>query len=342
MFSRNLAILLLLILTVVFFFNSFLKENNLESSSITGAVMGTTYTVNIRSLGSQDLELDKDIFRILNSVNLDMSTYLEDSLISILNQSQINTWINVDNNFIKVLDYAKNLCKKTDGIYDVTVGKLVNLWGFGPKEVSNIPKDKEIGYLKEQVGCDSIDINREQNLVRRNKDIALDFSSIAKGYAIDKLYIYLQEQKNILNFFIELGGEVRSTKFKEDTQSWKIGIINPIYPEKLIHTFYSNNHDSFALATSGDYRNIRVIGSKQISHTIDVKSGTPKNEAKKSISVISDNAMEADALATALNAMKLEGAIKFANDNAIKALFVTDHAGKAKLVFSNELQKVKI
>ena len=112
MFSRNLAILLLLILTVVFFFNSFLKENNLESSSITGAVMGTTYTVNIRSLGSQDLELDKDIFRILNSVNLDMSTYLEDSLISLLNKSQINTWINVDNNFIKVLDYAKNLCKR--------------------------------------------------------------------------------------------------------------------------------------------------------------------------------------------------------------------------------------
>ena len=140
MVSRNLAILLLLILTVVFFFNS-LKENNLESSSITGLVMGTTYTVNIRSLGSQDLELDKDIFRILNSVNLDMSTYLEDTLISLLNQSQINTWINVDNNFIKVLDYAKNLCKKTDGIYDVTIGKLVNLWGFGPKEVSNIPKD---------------------------------------------------------------------------------------------------------------------------------------------------------------------------------------------------------
>ena len=167
--------------------------------------MGTTYTVSIRSQIAQDTSIDKDVFNILNSINLDMSTYLEDSIISKVNQSQINNWINVDKDFIEVLDYAKELCKKTNGIYDVTIGKMVDLWGFGSKEISDIPSEKEINYLKEQVGCNSIDIDKKQNLIKRNKDIALDFSSIAKGYAIDKLYDHLLKQKNILNFFIERG-----------------------------------------------------------------------------------------------------------------------------------------
>jgi thiamine biosynthesis lipoprotein len=219
---------------------------------------------------------------------------------------------------------------------------MVDLWGFGSKEISDIPSEKEINYLKEQVGCNSIDIDKKQNLIKRNKDIALDFSSIAKGYAIDKLYDHLLKQKNILNFFIELGGEVRSTKFKEDIEPWKIGIINPLKPEKLIHTFYSDKYDSFAMATSGDYRNIRVFGLKQLSHTINVKTGTPNNEAKKSVSVIADNAMKADAMATALNAMKLETAIKYTEKHKIKALFIFEDKGKSKLIFSKELQKVKM
>ena len=304
--------------------------------------MGTTYTVSIRSQIAQDTSIDKDVFNILNSINLDMSTYLEDSIISKVNQSQINNWINVDKDFIEVLDYAKELCKKTNGIYDVTIGKMVDLWGFGSKEISDIPSEKEINYLKEQVGCNSIDIDKKQNLIKRNKDIALDFSSIAKGYAIDKLYDHLLKQKNILNFFIELGGEVRSTKFKEDIEPWKIGIINPLKPEKLIHTFYSDKYDSFAMATSGDYRNIRVFGLNQLSHTINVKTGTPNNEAKKSVSVIADNAMKADAMATALNAMKLETAIKYTEKHKIKALFIFEDKGKSKLIFSKELQKVKM
>ena len=101
--------------------------------------MGTTYTVSIRSQIAQDTSIDKDLFNILNSINLDMSTYLEDSIISKVNQSQINNWINVDKDFIEVLDYAKELCKKTNGIYDVTIGKMVDLWGFGSKEISDIP-----------------------------------------------------------------------------------------------------------------------------------------------------------------------------------------------------------
>ena len=136
--------------------------------------MGTTYTVSIRSQTAQDTSIEKDVFNILNSINLDMSTYLEDSIISKVNQSEINNWIKVDKDFIEVLDYAKELCKKTNGIYDVTIGKMVDLWGFGSKEISGIPSEKEINYLKKQVGCNSIDIDKKQNLIKRNKELKFD------------------------------------------------------------------------------------------------------------------------------------------------------------------------
>ena len=104
----------------------------------------------------------------------------------------------------------------------------------------------------------------------------------------------------------------------------------------------SSDFDSFALATSGDYRNIRIFNERELSHTLDTLSGTPKNLAKKSVSVVAENAMKADALATTLNAMTLEQAINYANQKQIKALFITESEGQSKLIFSEKLKQVKM
>ena len=147
---------------------------------------------------------------------------------------------------------------------------------------------------------------------------------------------------NIENIFIELGGEIRTTKHKTDKTPWKIGVVSPSKPDKIVYSFISSNHDSFAMATSGDYRNIRIFDEDEYSHTINPIVGSPNNLSRKSVSVISDNAMIADALATTLNVMELEAAMDYANEYEIKALFIYEQDGKPNLLFSKELQKVKM
>ena len=104
---------------------------------------------------------------------------------------------------------------------------------------------------------------------------------------IDKVYEFLVNKEDVGSFFIELGGEVRSTSRKSNSQPWKVGIINPLEPSKIIHTFFSSDYLSFAMATSGDYRNIRIFDDMEMSHTIDPVSGVPSEYSKKSVSVIS-------------------------------------------------------
>ena len=178
--------------------------------------------------------------------------------------------------------------------------------------------------------------------IKKVRDVSLDFSSIAKGFAIDKAYDFLVTQKQLKSFFIEIGGEIRATTFKYEKQPWKAGIIDPLEQQKIVYAFSSSDFNSFALATSGDYRNVRVFENQKLSHTIDTISGVPSNHSQKSVSVIAENAMMADALATALNAMPLDEAIEYSNRNRLYVLFITEEENSPKLLFSDELQRVKM
>ena len=301
--------------------------------------MGTTY--NVTFIHDDIVSVENSVLNILESVNSDMSTYLDNSLITQINNSNLDQWHSINEDFLKILSYAQKLCIQTDGAYDVTIGRLVNIWGFGPETVNKKPDKIQVDSIKNQIGCDSISLDIQNKAVRKNRDIALDFSSIAKGYAIDKVYEYLSSVENIRSVFVELGGEVRSSKFK-GLSFWKVGIIDPSDNSKIIQTFISKNYDSFAIATSGDYRNIRIYDTEEFSHSIDTETGISKKLDKSSVSVISNDAMSADALATALNVMPLEKALEHANDNNIKAMFIVDENNKPKLLFSQALQKVKI
>ena len=337
MIQKTFPILILFILISVIALSLFLDDD--EPQRIEGSIMGTTY--NIIAFSEYD-NLEQSIYDSFNSVNLSMSTYLNDSLINKVNYSDINEWVEVSQDFIEVLKYAVDTCIKSKGLYDVSIGKLVDSWGFGPLEKNQKPLPKDILYLKTQVGCDSIEINEETPAVKRTRDVALDFSSIAKGFAIDKVFKYLSSEMSIDNLFVELGGEIRTTKYKIDETPWKIGVVSPSKPDKIVYSFISSDYDSFAMATSGDYRNIRIFNKEEYSHTINPVAGAPNNSSKKSVSVVSDNAMIADALATALNVMELEAAMDYANEYQIKALFIYEQDGKSNLLFSKELQKVKM
>ena len=303
--------------------------------------MGTSYSLAVYSDEDTQNTFSK-VSNILENVNQEMSTYIVNSSISQINQAEIDKWITVSRDFLDVLTYAIDLCYQSNGVYDVSIGKLVNIWGFGPGTVDNKPTEDELNYLSSQVGCDSIILDDNNLSIKKVRDVSLDFSSIAKGFAIDKAYDFLVTQKQLKSFFIEIGGEIRATTFKYEKQPWKAGIIDPLEQQKIVYAFSSSDFNSFALATSGDYRNVRVFENQKLSHTIDTISGVPSNYSQKSVSVIAENAMMADALATALNAMPLDEAIEYSNRNRLYVLFITEEENSPKLLFSDELQRVKM
>ena len=303
--------------------------------------MGTSYSLAVYSDEDTQNTFSK-VSNILENVNQEMSTYIVNSSISQINQAEIDKWITVSRDFLDVLTYAIDLCYQSNGVYDVSIGKLVNIWGFGPDTVDNKPTEDELNYLSSQVGCDSIILDDNNLSIKKVRDVSLDFSSIAKGFAIDKAYDFLITQKQLMSFFIEIGGEIRTTTFKYEKQPWKAGIIDPLEQQKIVYAFSSSDFNSFALATSGDYRNVRVFENQKLSHTIDTISGVPSNHSQKSVSVIAENAMMADALATALNAMPLNEAIEYSNRNRLYVLFITEEENYPKLLFSDELQRVKM
>jgi thiamine biosynthesis lipoprotein len=337
----NFKLVLSSLTFILALFLIFKKEDVAEIQIYKGNIMGTSYNIILQSDVSGEYAHFK-AYNILQKVNQEMSTYIDDSLISKVNKADIGKWVKVSQDFLDVLSFATALCKDTRGIYDVSIGKLVNLWGFGPASVDSEPSAEELSYFSSQVGCNSIELDHLNLSIKKVKDVELDFSSIAKGFGVDKVYEFLIKQSYLNGFFIEIGGEIRSTSLKSNDQPWKAGIINPIQQEKLIYTFLSSDFDSFALATSGDYRNIRIFNERELSHTLDTLSGIPANLAKKSVSVVAENAMKADALATTLNAMTIEQAINYANQKQIKALFITESEGQSKLIFSEKLKQVKM
>ena len=331
---KYLLTLLLVVTLVTLTFLDFKKETDIPLT-IQGSIMGTTYKV--VTYGENNSISKEKIHDIFSGVNKEMSTYLNDSLISQINKSALSEWVGVSENFIEVLNFALSLCFNTNGAYDVSIGRLVNLHGFGPatKDRSYKQNDKE---LLDQVGCDSIET--EGLFVRRLKDVHLDFSSLAKGYAIDLVHEDLVLNKDINTHYIELGGEIRTSYMKLNNRPWIVGIESPENPNKPFITLNSNIVDSFALATSGDYRNIKIDNDSVITHTLITKTGKPKKFSKSSVTVLSETAMKSDALATALNAMELEQAILYSNKNNINVIFFSRLDEETEVIFSNSMAKL--
>ena len=297
--------------------------------------MGTSYKV---ILYGQEIQTSKqEINDIFENVNQEMSTYLSTSSISQINHIDLFEWYKVSKGFMSVLRFAIDLCNDTNGVYDVSVGRLVNTWGFGPNEVSDITQEEENKILNE-IGCDSVQIDQES--VRKLKNVYLDFSSIAKGYAIDLVHLELLSDTSIESHYIELGGEIRTSSLKRNKMPWVVGIEDPEDPNNFLIKLKSNQFNNFSVATSGDYRNFRVVDRQLVSHTFNIKQGKPKKYSKSSVTVVAENAMTADALATALNAMEVEEAIKYSNINNIKAIFISDQNKQTYLIFSNSMSKI--
>ena len=163
--------------------------------------MGTTYKVVL--INYDDSEAERNVFNVLNSVNKEMSTYLKTSLISELNESKIDEWVYVSDNFLKVAVFSQETCLATEGSFNISIGYFVNYYGFGPPEIPNSYNDSKLMKLRDQISCSSYKVDSENKRIKRLNDVYLDMSAVAKGFAIDLLSSYL-DSYSIDSYFIEL------------------------------------------------------------------------------------------------------------------------------------------
>ncbi len=289
-----------------------------------GSAQGSTY--NIKYITDEPLELQASFDSIFRAVDESMSTYMNSSLISVVNRG--DTSVPVDPMFKAVLTRSIEIADETGGLFDPTVGPLVELWGFG-KNVHLQIDSSRIDSTREMIGYERIVINGPE--VEIPLGFRIDFNAIAQGYTVDLLAEYL-EKRGIGRYMVEVGGEVRAHGLNIRNEPWKIGVDKP--SEEI------DENDRFqiiiglkdkAMATSGNYRKFWVDQETGIkyAHTIDPLTGFPARNKLLSVTLLADNCMDADAYATACMVMGTERALRFieGKDGIEGYLIYSDEAG---------------
>src|SRR5690606_10116533 len=272
------------------------KENTIQFS---GEAQGTTYQITYLTESAENYQ--EQIDSIFNVIDLSLSTYVPSSIISLINKDSM---VVADHHFINVFNAAKEISGKTNGYFDVTVGPLINAWGFGNSKKENVDSSLVDSLLK-NIGYELVQLE-ENRIVKINSGSMLDFNAIAQGYTVDVLANFLEE-KNIQNYLIELGGEVKAKGRKKNEELWTVGIDQPNEePTEGRPLQAIIQLENRALATSGNYRKYYVENGQKYSHIIDPHTGYPAKNNLLSATVIALDCMRADAYATAFMVMGLE------------------------------------
>ncbi|MBW1294273.1 FAD:protein FMN transferase [Aquimarina litoralis] len=295
-----------------------------------GNAFGTTFSVQF--IDVKKIDFSKSYDSIVRVINTSMSTYQKDSDISKINSG--DTTITIDNHFKKVFLASKKIYKETEGVFDPTIGVLVNAWDFGPEGKIVSLDSLKIDSLLISVGLNKVTLQNDK-VLKQYFNTFIDFNALAKGYAVDVFAEFL-EAKNIENYLVEIGGEIRGegrNLVKE--KPWRIGVEDPNFDETQSYSKVISLQNG-AMATSGSYRKFKVDEKgNRYAHIIDTKTGYPHKSNLLSVSVITTTCMEADAYATAFMSMGLEKSKEFLKTHPeIKVYFIYENDAKELKTFS--------
>lgn len=310
------------------------NEPRLVEKSLSGYTIGTTY--HIKYLSEDGKSYQQEVDSIYDVITKSMSTYEPSSDISKINKG--DTTIVVDHMFVDVYKASQKIWHETDGVFDPTIGIMVNAWGFGPSgQLNNLNKAK-VKELMKTVGFDKTRILGNGIFEKDYPQTQIDFNAIAKGYTLDRVAV-LFDQKGINNYLIEIGGEIVAKGNKLNGSKWRIGIDDPNQSDSRPLTAIIDITDK-AMATSGNYRRFRIdslTGEKYV-HTIDAKTGFTSRSNMLSASVMADDCTLADGYATTFMAMGLEETKLFLDKHPeIEAyLIYTDDDGNWKKYMTKE------
>lgn len=290
-----------------------------------GQTMGTQWHAALVELpeGKEQAVIQADIEQLLVTVNDQMSTWQEDSELSRFNQYQNTDWFEVSADLVEVVDAAKQLSEQSQGVFDVTIGPLVNLWGFGAGRTSldeQVPDEVAIQLVLQQLGYQQLQTQTNPPALKKTSPkLYVDLSAIAKGYGVDVVGRYF-ESLGIQNYLVEVGGEIRTRGKSPRGDQWRIAIEKPVDQGRAVQQGVAL--DNASLATSGDYRNFFIKGGKRYSHTLDITTGYPVKHSLASVSVLAKSTMLADGYATMLMAMGEVKGKAFADQHDLAAYFI--------------------
>ncbi|MEJ5961999.1 FAD:protein FMN transferase [Pedobacter immunditicola] len=303
----------------------YLKKDQ-EEYTINGYAQGTSYT--IKYYAENPVISKAAVDSILTDIDSSMSLYQPNSLINEFNASKEG--VVLDAQFKAVISKAFEVYKDTQGKFDVTVGPLVQAWGFGSKPITEFPDSLTIRKLLNIVGMDGIELNGNF-LKKRLPGIQVDLNGIAQGYSVDVVADYLCSL-GITSFVVEIGGELRVKGLKPDGSRRRIGIegpaLTPLAEPQIRHII---NITDGAVTTSGNYRKWIQKGAKKIAHLIDPSTGYPLDNQLISVTIYAKDAISADGYDNAVMAMDVKEAIRFIESRGDMEAYLIYHQEDGKI-----------
>lgn len=299
-----------------------------------GTTMGTRWSARMMVPTGVRSELGAQMQRELDGIVAEMSHWEPDSVLGRYNRAPAGSWHALPPRFLEVLAYGMELARDSGGAYDPCSGALVNLWGFGPSGRPEVPGFQAPGFqapapeavraVQAQRARQAPELDLAGARLLQPGGVQLDLSSIAKGYAVDRL-AWCLERHGVRHYLVEIGGELRGAGMKPDGQPWWVELeavpgLAPVPAVLALH--------GLAVATSGDYLRRFAHGGGDASHTLDPRSGAPIANGVASCSVVHERCMAADALSTAITVLGMEAGLAFAEERALAARLLLRRAGR--------------
>lgn len=329
--KKNFLWLALLVLATIWI----LARHNQRPAyhSITGLVFGTIYNITYQYDGDLKPEIEAELKRFDQS----LSPFNDSSVISRINR---NEELTADSFFVKCFNRSMEISRETKGAFDITIAPIANAWGFGFKKGA-FPDSLMIDSLRQITGYEKVHLE-DGKVVKQDPRIMLSCSAVAKGYSVD-VVAHLLERKGIKNFMVDIGGEVVVKGKNPKDGLWRIGINKPIDDSLSVKQDLQTVLEitDLGMATSGNYRNYYYKDGKKYAHTIDPRTGYPVQHSILSSTVIAEDCMTADALATSFMVMGLEKAEAFCKANPkIDAYFIySGDNGKFETYYTEGMKK---
>lgn len=286
-----------------------------------GPTMGSSYSVKyLRGANGPALSEAKAATEaILAEVDQQLSTYRSDSLVSQFNALPANSCQVMPAQVLGLVSFGEQLSAQSDGAFDLTLEPLLNLWGFGPQSRGEqVPTPEQIAEVRERIGHQHLRIDGAQ--LCKDAAVALDFNSIAAGYAVDRISERLAEL-GVSSYLIEATGELKAQGNKPDGSAWHIAIEAPLEHQQVAEKILPL--DGYGVSTSGDYHNYFERDGQRYSHSLDPQTGAPIRHNLAQVTVLDRSAQRADALSTLLMILGPERGLAFAERAGIAALFVS-------------------
>lgn len=298
-----------------------------------GLVFGTMYKITYQS----DENLKNEIEAELEKVNQSLSPFSKESVITHINQ---NTDLTADSLFTYVFQLAKQISEETHGAFDITVAPLVNAWGFGFKNATQIDS-LTIDSIRQFVGIEKVRMENGK-VIKDDPRLMLDCSAIAKGFGVDCV-ARLFDRKGIKNYMIDIGGELVMKGENAQMNTWRIGINKPIDDSLAVNQELQTilEISNAGMATSGNYRNFYYKDGKKYAHTIDPRTGYPVQHNILSSTVVAKDCATADAYATSFMVLGLDSAKAVCNAHPeLDAYFIySKDNGETGVYFTEGMKK---